>query len=37
MCLKLVRKAKRAGSEAPRLAPVSTILRAIHKVEQEKY
>ena len=37
MCLKLVRKAKRAGSEAACWVPVSTIVIVIHKVEQGKY
>ena len=37
VCRKLARIAKCAGSEAARLVPVSTILIAIHKVEQGKY
>ena len=37
VCRKLARIAKCAGSEAARLVLVSTILIAIHKVEQGKY
>ena len=37
ICLNLVRKAKRAGSDAACWVPVSTILIVIHKVEQRKY
>lgn len=37
ICLNLVRKAKRAGSDAACWVPVSTILVAILKAQQRKY